>query len=91
MAHPDDMCQIDGCNTIRADHGDKRHKFSEHGELIAVEAGPPAQNQPPKERGSNSSNDTEAIKASFAALVEVLAEKNILNTHDIVRIFSARH
>jgi len=95
---PDDVCGV--CNTTRENHGDKNHQFNIEGDLVELPKPQPAQNTPPRERGSSTPEaaDVRALKTAFAALVEVLAEKSIsfdgvnrpiLDSKDIIRIFSA--
>lgn len=78
----DEQCQI--CGETRENHGDKMHKFSTDGQLVPLDPPKPPTTPPPKHRDDVVA---EAIKAeSFAMLLEVLAEKNILNEKDIIRI-----
>lgn len=78
----DEQCQV--CGEIRENHGDKNHKFSTDGQLLPLDPPKPASREAPRHRDDVVA---EAIKAeSFAMLLEVLAEKNILNEKDIIRI-----
>lgn len=81
---PDDVCAV--CQTTREMHGDKNHKFDTENDVPQKLDPPPRPRQdPPTPRGI-----TDQIKAvSFAMLMEVLAEKNILDAKDIIRIFTA--
>jgi hypothetical protein len=79
---PDEECAL--CSLTRENHGDAHHEFSVDGSLKMLKKPEPARQTPPAERG------TEQIKAkSFAMLLEVLSEKGILNSVDLIRIFSA--
>lgn len=79
----DEECKV--CGTTRENHGDKNHQFNPIDDsLIPLKPRPEPTRQPPKHRDDVVA---EAIKAeSFATLLEVLAEKNILNEKDIIRI-----
>lgn len=82
MASPYDVCQL--CGLTRENHGDSNHEFSIDGQLIPTKPRPEPRQDPPRERV------TQEMKANtLAMLVEILAEKDILNAKDIVRIFSA--
>lgn len=81
---PDDLCQV--CQTPRDQHGDKHHKFSVDGQLIQLDPPKPRQEAPRHRDEKPAAPEAKA----FATLIEVLAEKNILNTKDVIRIFSGQ-
>jgi hypothetical protein len=85
---PDEECGV--CGETRENHGDKMHEFTLTDQVIQKKPGEPARQNPPRERGTTEPSP-QAKAASFACLVEVLAEKGILDHHDIIRIFSAGH
>lgn len=77
--NPDEPCSI--CSETRENHGDKHHKFNTEGHLIPLDP-------PPKPRAEAPVHVSEAIKAaSFATLMEVLVEKEILTAKDVIRVF----
>lgn len=86
----DDECVI--CGTKRDEHGDKNHQFSLDGQLIPVRKGPEGVKPPQtrEEAVSTPPSDLPDIGRAFATLVEVLAEKNIVDTKDVIRIFSGK-
>jgi len=80
---PDAECLL--CNTTRENHGDRNHKFSEDGLLRPLDPPPKPRQEAPVHR------DEQQIKAtSFATLMEVLVEKNILDAKDVIRIFTGQ-
>lgn len=80
---PDEACQV--CGVSREMHGDKNHKFSLDGQLVGLDPPPKPRQESPVHR------DEERIKAaSFATLIEVLAEKKLLDAKDIIRIFTGQ-
>lgn len=86
MANPDETCAL--CGTTRENHGDAHHEFSEDGTLVMKKKPEPPRQPAPKERDSTPA--TEQIKAkAFTMLVEILAEKGLLDTKDVIRIFGA--
>lgn len=99
MANLNDVCGV--CDEYRQDHGDKNHQFNAEGILIPLSPRPEPKNTPPQERRASvaaPSPNAGDIAASFAMLVEVLAEKHVylggemiplLSSKDIIRIFSA--
>lgn len=76
---PDEVCGV--CGDTRENHGDRHHKFSPNGDLVALPKAEPPRQRPPVHR------DDVAIQAkSFATLIEVLVEKNLLDAKDVIRI-----
>lgn len=87
MANPDEVCGV--CEETRENHGDKNHEFNAEGVLIPKKKAPDKAPDAPKPPPPPSTQaDVKHIQDSFATLVEVLAEKEILSPHDIVRIFN---
>lgn len=88
----DDPCGV--CGTQRDQHGDKNHVFRLDDVLIPVTPGPPAKNTPPRHRDDEPSRSHTLqgpdVGRAFATLVEVLAEKGIVDHRDIIRIFSGQ-
>lgn len=76
------MCEV--CGETRENHGDKKHKFSTDGQLLEIEQGPPPKQQPPLARDPREGPN---VYMAFTTLVEVLAERQLLNSADIIRIF----
>lgn len=86
MVSPDDVCQV--CHDTRENHGDRMHQFSEDGQLVVKEPPKPPTVPAPKTRVEQQL-DTQQLGDSFATLLEVLAEKGVLQAPDIIRILSA--
>lgn len=79
---PDERCQI--CQQTRVNHGDAHHKFSTDGQLTPLDPPPKPRAEPPVHR-----DDVPAIQArSFAVLMEILLEKNLLDAKDVIRVFT---
>jgi hypothetical protein len=83
---PDEVCAI--CGDTRADHGDRHHQFSADGQLVALPKNPPRRADPPAHRDDPKPAAQQA--AAFATLMEVLVEKDILNAHDVIRVFTGQ-
>lgn len=84
MANPDDVCAV--CNKTRENHGDAHHVFDMENEFPR----PIPKPEPVKAAAPPPRPMTEQIKAaSFAALMEVLTEKGILDAKDVIKVFSA--
>lgn len=80
MAHPDEVCGV--CGFEREAHGDSNHEFNLEGVLVAKKAPEPPRKTAPAA--------TDQIKAyAFLELIEVLIEKQLLDTRDVARILSA--
>lgn len=88
---PDDVCLV--CGTVRDQHGDKNHKFSQDGQLIPLDPPPEPRMKAPRHRDDPPApaqpgvDDGPNIKLAFATLVEVLVDKGILDVKDVLRIF----
>lgn len=89
MAKLDDICGV--CGIQRDMHGDKNHVFRLDDMLIPKAPAPEPRKKAPKHRDDDPqpSSGPDVGKA-FATLVEVLAEKGLLNHKDIIRIFSGQ-
>jgi hypothetical protein len=89
---PDDRCLV--CDTTRENHGDKRHKFNDvDDQLYPLDPPPKPRAEAPRERGETPAPAVvaEMIKAeSFATLMEVLVEKEILDAKDVIRVFTGK-
>lgn len=88
----DDRCGV--CDETRENHGDKNHKFDLYGQLVPIEPRPEPRNTPPEKRRASVAADStpeDEVRRSFVALVEILAEKDILVAKDIIRIFNESH
>lgn len=83
---PDEECLI--CGTKRDEHGDKLHQFSTDGSLVPITPGVKPREEAPKPKSEVTTSGPDVSKA-FAALVEILAEKELINARDIIRIFSS--
>lgn len=90
--NPDELCVL--CNVTRVNHGDARHEFSVDGSLRNKQTPPAPKNQPPRVQGELS-RDELVTKLSedfhtngFLRMVEVLADKGLLESPDILYIFS---
>lgn len=91
LPQPDDVCLV--CGTMREEHGDKHHLFNITDDtLIPLKPGPEPRNKPPRERGESLKADPapDHVAESFATLMEILVEKDILDTKDILRVFRGR-
>jgi len=77
---PDDECGV--CSTKRDQHGDKLHVFTLTDQLIPVKEPPAPRQQAPQHR-----EDKPQLEKPFATLVEILAEKQVIDAKDVVRIF----
>lgn len=88
----DDLCGV--CGTQRDQHGDKNHVFRLDDMLIPIAPGPDPKKTPPRHRDDESSRpptrEGPNVGRAFATLVEVLAEKGIVDHKDIIRIFSGQ-
>lgn len=86
---PDDVCAL--CNTKRDEHGDMNHQFSLDGQLIPIRKGPEGVKPPQtREEATQAASNLPDVGRAFATLVEILAEKEIVNAKDIIRIFSGK-
>jgi len=83
MINPDDVCVL--CHLTRDQHGDVNHEFSLDGQLISKRPPEPPRQQPPAVRGATDQD----VRSAFAALLNILVEKEILTAKDLVVIISA--
>lgn len=81
-----DVCLV--CGLERDQHGDVHHRFNMlDDQLIPINPGSVRREEPPKSK--TEAHVEEQIRAkSLATLVEVLAEKGILDSKDIIRILT---
>lgn len=86
--NPDDVCGV--CETPRDQHGDKNHVFTLTDQLMPLSPAPKPRQDPPRERGGvlRPEPPVDPTALGLATLVEILAEKQILDAPDIIRIFT---
>lgn len=86
---PDDRCGV--CNTLRDEHGDKRHEFNLDGQLIELGPAPTARQQPPQAKGEPSAKANELSRDPVASLclrlTERLVAKGLFDGDDLMYIF----
>lgn len=91
VPNPDEVCLV--CGETRENHGDKNHRFNAvDDQLIPITPGPKRRQTPPTERtalGNGASPDNPEARA-LATLVDILAQKDLLTTKEIIRIFSGQ-
>lgn len=89
---PDDICQL--CFTKRDEHGDRRHKFSDNGELEEADSTPPPSTRP-KEKTPLSKKEAAKVEALSKdpvarlqlRLIEVLTKRGMLDGEELSFIF----
>lgn len=90
---PDEECKV--CSLPRVLHGDSHHQFSTDGQLRVKPEPPKPKQEAPRLKPENADRDQligdmkKSIEANAVMrLVEVLAEKELLSTLEVMYIFS---
>jgi len=86
---PDDVCMV--CETTRDQHGDSNHKFSEDGQLIPIQPGPPARQKAPDEKRASLSPEAKGVADNMTSqtllrLIDTLVEKEVISGKDLMYI-----
>lgn len=86
---PDEVCAV--CQTTRENHGDKNHEFDANDSFPRLKKQPEPEKPAQPSLGGPTKQGPTPSEMAMLELIEVLAEKQILNNKDLIRVLSAGH